>query len=194
MQAKHPTDHELLHAWRAGDLAAGNRLFERHHRGLLRFFANKAGPDCEDLVQSTFLGCIEGIERFRGDSSFRTLLFAIAWNKLRVHNIHRERAPAPLEGAVYRTAPTFGTLMNGEQERDILRVAMLRLPLDVQTMLELHYWEGMQVKEIAQVLERTVGAIKTRMRRGREQLASECEALRMTHARAPTLPHGDRCS
>lgn len=178
------SDSELLAAWRAGDRDAGDRLFGRHHRSILRFFASKVGPDCEDLIQATFLGCLEGIDRFRGDSSFRTLLFAIAWNKLRRYNHDRSRVPDCLDPAdsinvpLPASGPTFGTRMIARQEQACLRAAMLRLPLDTQAMLELHYWEAMPVKEIASVLERTVGAVKTRMKRGREQLERECEAMR----------------
>ena len=186
MQLKRSTDPELLVAWRAGDPTAGDLLFERHYRSILRFFSNKAGPDCEDLIQSTFLGCLEGIHRFRGDSSFRTLLFAIAWNKLRKHNLDRGRAHDPLhpvDEPPHASAPTFGTMLAARQEQEFLRVAMLRLPVDTQAMLELYYWEAMPVKEIACVLERTVGAVKTRMKRGREQLERECKALRAADSR-----------
>ena len=197
MQPKHPTDPELLAAWRAGDSQAGDRLFERHHRSILRFFANKAGPDCEDLIQSTFLGCLEGLDRFRGDSSFRTLLFAIAWNKLRKHYLDSGRAPDPLdpvEDPMAASAPTFGTMLGARQEQALLRVAMLQLPEDTQVMLELHYWEAMPVKEIAEVLGRTVGAVKTRMKRGREQLGRECKALQRAPRRRPSATdHGLHC-
>ena len=80
-----PDDFELLDAWRSGDRAAGNTLFERHFDAVCRFFANKVNDNVDDLIQKTFLGCIEGRDRFRKQSSFRTYLFAVAHNILRVH-------------------------------------------------------------------------------------------------------------
>ncbi|MCA9708401.1 MAG: sigma-70 family RNA polymerase sigma factor, partial [Myxococcales bacterium] len=71
-------DEQLLARWRGGDAQAGAALFERYYEAIARFFVNKVGLDCGDLVQATFLGCLEGLERFRGEASFRTLLFAIA--------------------------------------------------------------------------------------------------------------------
>ena len=59
------TDRQLLEAWRGGDKKAGKRLFERHYDALTRFFRNKVGPEAPDLVQQTFLGCLERIDRFR---------------------------------------------------------------------------------------------------------------------------------
>ena len=45
----------------------------------------------EDLVQQTFMACVEGRERFRNDSTFRTYLFGVAHNVLRSHLRKRRR-------------------------------------------------------------------------------------------------------
>ena len=77
------SDEILLARWREGEARAGAVLIARHHESLARFFLTKAGTDGEDLVQATFLGLLGGgLERFRGEASFRTFLFAIARNKL----------------------------------------------------------------------------------------------------------------
>ena len=44
-------------------------------RALYGFFRNKVEGACDDLIQRTFLRCVESVNRFRGDSSFRTYLF-----------------------------------------------------------------------------------------------------------------------
>jgi RNA polymerase sigma-70 factor (ECF subfamily) len=66
------SDYELLDVWRAGDPKASGELFDRHFRGLYRFFRNKGVKGVDDLVQQTFLGCVEGRCRMRGDATFRT--------------------------------------------------------------------------------------------------------------------------
>ena len=76
------SDIDLLDAWRAGDPRAGNELFNRHFDSVCRFFANKAGNEVDDLIQRTFLACVEGRDRFRGDASFRGYLFGVARNVL----------------------------------------------------------------------------------------------------------------
>ena len=67
----HPVDgdHELLRAWQTGDDRAGEQLFRRHYQLILRFFHNKAGTQAHDLVQRTFLACLEARDRIRGDAS-----------------------------------------------------------------------------------------------------------------------------
>jgi RNA polymerase sigma factor (sigma-70 family) len=186
MESTKQTDLELLAAWRAGDLVAGDALLNRHYAAIHRFFSNKigSGSDCEDLIQATFLGCVEGIERFRAESSFRTLLFAIAWKKLCRHLRDRSRTAElaepldPKDKPLAMSAPTFGTQLDASRNAELLRIAMHRLPGDTQVMLGLFYWEAMSVQEIACVVERPVNTVKTRMRRGRAQLLEELAILR----------------
>jgi RNA polymerase sigma factor (sigma-70 family) len=183
MHSTTQTDFELLTAWRAGDLVAGDTLLNRHYAAIHRFFSNKidSGSDCEDLIQATFLGCVEAIERFRAESSFRTLLFAIAWKKLCRHLRGRSRIAEPLDPKDQPLAtsdPTFGTQLDASRNAELLRNAMHRLPQDTQMMLGLFYWEAMSVQEIACVVERPVNTVKTRMRRGRAQLLEELAMLR----------------
>jgi RNA polymerase sigma factor (sigma-70 family) len=179
MESTKPTDFELLTAWRAGDLVAGDTLLNRHYAAIHRFFSNKIGRDCEDLIQATFLDCIEGIERFRAESSFRTLLFAIAWKEFCRHLRDRgglaELAEPinPDDELLAMNDPTFGAQLDDSRNAKMLREAMRRLPEDTQVMLGLFYWESMSVQEIACVVARPVSTVKTRMRRGRIQLLEE---------------------
>jgi len=48
--------------------------------------------------------------------------------------------------------------------------ALRRLPLDLQIAIELHYWEGMTVREIALVVDAPEGTIKRRLQRARARL------------------------
>lgn len=178
MNSSKPTDLELLNAWRAGDLAAGDALLSHHYDAVHRFFSNKVGSDCEDLIQATFLGCIEAIDRFRAESSFRTLLFAIAWKKLCRHLRDRSPITEPIDPQAEPLAanePSFGTQLDACRDVERLRKAMRRLPEDTQVMLDLFYREAMSVQEIARVVERPVNTVKTRMRRGRVQLLEALE-------------------
>ena len=52
------TDLELLDGWRAGRNLDGEALFRRHFDALYRFFWNKAGADCEELLQRTLMACV----------------------------------------------------------------------------------------------------------------------------------------
>jgi RNA polymerase sigma-70 factor (ECF subfamily) len=173
-------DAELLEAWAAGDQEAGERLFERHFESVARFFRNKLPADTahEDLIQQTFLGCVEAKARFRGDASFRSFLFAIARNQLSKHwrTRSRDRLDFQTVSAVELDPSPSAVLARDREQRRLLQ-ALRRIPLDHQVALELHYWEAMTAAEIATVLELPLGTAKTRLRRAKQLLEVELAAL-----------------
>lgn len=189
-------DLELLDAWRGGDAVAGEVLFERHFESVYRFFCNKVPRDADDLVQETFLGCVSAKERFRQDASFRTFLFAIARKVLLKY--HERWAPrgAGEELHASRVADLDASvtqLVVENEEQALLLRALRRLPLDLQTALELFYWEGMLSREIAEVLELPEGTVRSRLRRGRELLRGIIDELAAKpELRASTLGDFDQ--
>ena len=179
------TDAELLRAWHGGDRAAGEALFERHYESVSRFFRNKV-PEPADLVQRTFLACIENVDRFRGDASFRTFLFAIATNVLRKHYrmLGGPRGKVELRSlSVEALQQSPSRELAVHEERRLLLRALRCLTIDQQILLELHYWEQLKVGELAEVMGVPVGTVKTRMRAARQRL----EVLIAELAASPTL-------
>ncbi|MFO0632326.1 MAG: sigma-70 family RNA polymerase sigma factor [Nannocystaceae bacterium] len=182
-------DAELLQAWRAGARGAGEQLVQRHFRTVYGFFRNKLDGDVEDLVQRTFLRCVEARDAFRGEASFRTYLLAIARNELFGH--YRGRG-VPLDPATTSFAVAAGgasptELLGARQEQRLLVRALRSLPLDDQILLELFYFEQLTGPELARVLEVPEGTCRTRLRRARalleralQELAQAGEALRAT--------------
>ncbi len=173
------TDLELLERWKDGDLRAGNRLFERHFESVYRFFLHKAADDdATDLVQRTFLACVEARERFRAASSFRTFLFAIARNELLAYWRRRRRSALDTRHtSVCDLSPSPSTVMVRRFEHRVLLDALRSIPLDLQIALEMHYWEQMSNAEIAEVLGVPIGTAKSRVRRAREALAEAMSKL-----------------
>jgi len=180
MRSSDTTDQALLSAWQAGDQHAGATLFERHYDGIQRFFASKVPHVADDLVQRTFLACLEARGRFRGDSSLRTYLFGIAHNTLRHFLRGRERSEAPLHSGVASAAelgPGPVTVLGQRREQRLLLRALRHIPLDYQVVLELHYWEQQTTAQIAEITGMPAGTIKTRLRRGRQLLQEQITAL-----------------
>ena len=175
-----PTDGELLQAWGAGDRAAGEELLARHFEAVVRFFQNKIDRDHDDLIQKTFLGCLEAQGRFRGDGSFRAFLFGVAKNVLGKHLRQRYREPASLDFAhvsVAELGDTPSLLVAEDQQQELMLHALRRIPLDHQIVLELCYWESMTAAEIGEMLGVPVGTAKTRLRRAKQLLAAEISDL-----------------
>lgn len=174
----HADDAACLEAWRAGDRDAGQELFSRYYDAVARFFVNKVGDASSDLIQRTFLACVEGVERYRGEGSFRSYVFAIAYRQLCLH--YRKRGRERLAFESVSAAALDASLSGLIVEREELRLFMAGLrviPLELQLVLELHYWEECSVAEISAVLEIPPGTVKSRLRRGREQLRAAVERL-----------------
>lgn len=174
-------DATLFAAWCSGDRAAGATLFDRHYEGVARFFHNKvAGPLAADLIQNTFLALVESRDRFRGESGFRTFLFAVARNILHKH-YRTQRGPSARidfgEVTACDLAPTASEQIRLHEERQLLLEALRRVPLECQEVLELLYWERLQVVEIAEIVGVPVGTVKTRLRRGRLLLEQRMQDL-----------------
>jgi len=174
------SDEELLAAWVDGDKEAGRQLFRRHYDGVARFFRNKVGAEWSELCQRTFLACLEAAPGFRGEGSFRSFLFGIAYRQLYRHYQRNERERERLDFgsvSVHDLAPNASLLMVAQEQQALLLAALRRLPLELQTILELVYWEDMRIQECAEVLAIPLGTAKSRVRRARELLEQQLAAL-----------------
>lgn len=173
-------DHELLDKWRAGDAAAGQQLFERHFDSIYGFFETKCEHEADELVQSTFLACLRAKEQFRKESSFRTYLFTIARNELYrvLRGKRRDGERLDFEmSSIAELVSTPGTRMARNQEHRQLIEALRRLPVEQQALLELHYWEDMDIAQLAEVFESPAVTIRTRLHRARKALRELMEGM-----------------
>lgn len=171
------SDETLLDAWNAGDGAAGERLFDRHFVQVVRFFRTKVNGDVDELVQRTFLGCLEARHRVRG-GNFEAFLFGIARNVLFNHYRAERRAGAAVdldEVSLYDLDPRPSTILVARREHQILLECLRRIPVAAQQLLELHYWEGMTSAAIAEVTQVPHGTVQTRIRRAKQLLAEQIQ-------------------
>ena len=169
--AEEPGDLMLLAAWREGDQRAGNRLFERHFEPVYRFFRSKLESGADDLVQETFLACTRNREVIRAESSFRTYLFCVARSKLFDALRTRMRRGTDVSlctMADLRCSPSTWIARN--EDLQLLHTALERLPLELQLVLELFYFEEQSAPAVAQILEIPEGTVRSRIRRAIDQL------------------------
>lgn len=185
MHVTEASDTELLDRWRAGDTGAGERLFQRHFDSIYGFFETKCADDADELTQSTFLACLAARDQFRKEASFRTYLFTIARHELYRFLRTRQRRDAKLDFEVTSIADivsTPGTRLARNREHRQLVETLQRLPLEQQTLLELHYWEDLSIAELAEVFDAPAATIRTRLHRARKALRERLATA------APTAP------
>ena len=174
------SDLALLDRWRTGDAAAGEELFQRHFDSIYGFFETKCEADADELTQATFLACLRARDQFRKESSFRTYLFTIARHELYRVLRGRQRDGARLDfqlSSIAELVSTPGTRIARNQEHRQLVEALRSLPVEQQTLLELHYWEDMDIAGLAEVFETPQATIRTRLHRARKALREKMEGM-----------------
>lgn len=171
-------DLEQLQRWRDGDRGAGEALFERHFPSMVRFFTTKCAGDADELVQRTFFACVQAKQQFRAESTFRTYLFTVARNELYHYLEKLRREGGRLDVSITSLAElvtTPVTRIARDAERQRMLDTMRTLPIEQQTMLELHYWEELDIAALAEVFETTTGAMRVRLHRARAALREKLE-------------------
>jgi RNA polymerase sigma factor (sigma-70 family) len=164
-------DGALLERWRTGDQAAGRDLFARYFDQLYRFFSNKiAEPD--EMVQATFLALVKARDQFAGRSSFRTYVFTIARNELYRHlrTLQRERGFDPEFSSIADLATSAGSRLARNEDHRRLCAALRTLPIEQQTLLELHYWENLDAAALGEIFDAQAQTIRARLSRARTAL------------------------
>ena len=173
-------DAALLEAWQGGDTAAGDALLARHFEPLYAFLRGKVEGDVDDIIQRTFLACVEGRHRVREGSSVKAYLFAVARHELYDHlqalARRRGRTVTPTTSIV-DLLPSPSEVAAGTERDRMLLEALRRLPIDLQIVLELYFFEEMNTREIAEVLDVPHPTVRSRMKRAREALAVRFEEL-----------------
>jgi RNA polymerase sigma factor (sigma-70 family) len=166
-------DFVLLHRWRGGDAHAGDLLTRRYYPNVRRFFDVKVPHFAEDLTQRTFLACLERLDAFRGDATFKAYLFGIARFQLLRHLRSQKQAESFSQVMQFGGPPTktsLSMIVAKRQEQHLLLLAYARLPTEQQIAVELFYWEDMRTSEIGAVLEVPVSTVTTRLSRARATL------------------------
>ena len=174
------SDADVLDRWRNGDAVAGEQLFARHFDSLYRFVLNKADEAVDDLIQATFLAAVASRDKFRGDSSFRSYLFSIAHHELYAHWKKRARRDTE-EDVAQMSVEDLGTRPSGvlakHREQQLLLRALRSIPLELQVVVELHYWEELSGSEMAVALGVPEGTARSRLRRALERLEAEMRRI-----------------
>jgi len=181
------TDGELLHRCREGDQVAWRELVSRHTRrvfGLAYRFCGRV-DEAEDLTQEVFVKVFQNLHRFNEtDAAFSTWLTSVARNhaidnyrRRREERLRRAQDPAILEVI---GAPGDGPLgdMEREERVQLVRKGVRALPLELREPLILCDLQGVAYEEIARLLGIPLGTVKSRINRGRLELARRLLARR----------------
>ncbi len=169
---------ELVEAWRRGDAHAQQSIVARYYKSVRRFFDLRCPSAADDLTQQTFLALLEARARFEGRSKLKTFLFGIA-HKQMLHFLDAQRAgPRARRYGTEAGQPTsLSVVAVRKQEHQLVLMALTQLPVPLQVIVELYYWEDMPLNEIADVVGTNPSTLASRLARARELLRENVEAM-----------------
>jgi RNA polymerase sigma-70 factor, ECF subfamily len=173
---------EVVSELQAGSQAAFDTLIRHFHAPIFRLLCQMLGnsADAADTTQEVFLKAFRGIRGFRRGSSLKTWLYRIAirealnqrrwWRRHHSKESSYESDAMNIETMGAATEPNpFEQCMAHEAQQAVHR-ALGHLPQVFRSAVVLRDLEGLSYEEIADVLQVSVGTVKSRILRGRRSL------------------------
>jgi RNA polymerase sigma-70 factor, ECF subfamily len=182
------SEEELLLEWRNGDREAGSQLLAKYIPLLRRYYDARIPDQSEDLIQQTLMEFVRD-ESQASSGSGRAYLLAIARHRLVDHlrAAGRRFAADPVSSSAaidQRTTPS--QRVNRRELNAIVQDCFRKMPEEFRLVLELHYWEGFSMAEIADVLGVPTGTAKSRVRLARAEF-SRCFDARCRRRDTPAV-------
>jgi RNA polymerase sigma-70 factor, ECF subfamily len=189
-------DQELVKAAQGGDMAAFEELVGRHRDKIYAraYTMMRNEEEAIDLSQEAWVKGWQRLAQFHGESSFGTWMTRIVINLCldQLRRQKRQRAESLDEmneelGGVERQMPFITVNPTEGLERAELRQridgALSQLSYEHRTVLVLHEFEEMEYKQIAKVMECSIGTVMSRLFYARRKLAALLTDLNKEHGK-----------
>lgn len=169
-----PDDFVLVRRARAGDRAAFTQLVQRHQDRVWALARGIVGDphDAADVAQETFIAVLRHLDQFQEGARFSTWLHSITVRKS--YDLLRRRVPEPVAPDDVRAATAEAP--DDPYETQLARSALLDAIGDLdegfRAAVLLVDVLGVSVDDAAVALDIAAGTVKSRVFRGRAQLAS----------------------
>ncbi|MHB0913949.1 MAG: RNA polymerase sigma factor [Armatimonadota bacterium] len=179
-------DAKLVERARRGDVPSFERLFAKHHRRVynLVYRMVEDEQDAADLTQDTFVRAYNSLHHLDSGEAFYSWVRTIAVNlcrdffRKRGRTVRTESLDQKVEldggGEVEREFADWSTnperSLDRKDMQETVQRAISSLSEEYRTAVILHHIEGMDVKEMADLLQVPVGTVKSRLSRAREDL------------------------
>ncbi len=176
------TDRELVVAARAGEMRAFDALFYRYRDGIFRLglAITKDPSHAEEIVVDTFARAHRAIDRLEPADSLRPWLYRVAVNLSYNRQPRKGIIFSPLEDALDDVMSPEEGSPPAVAERAEVRAVVLecvdRLGAKHKVVVVLHYLGGLNLAEIAQIVDCPVGTVKSRLHYALRKLKTHLSA------------------
>jgi RNA polymerase sigma-70 factor (ECF subfamily) len=160
-----------------GETGLFSYFLERYIRSIHSLIARiiPSKEDAEELTQDTFLKAFRKLNTFKGDCSFSTWLFRIAYNTA-ISAARKKRIVFPtIDDSVLENVSdesVDNTLNDDEDENRLqkLEEAITKLTVEEKTLITLYYTDSKSIAEVASILEQSNENVKVKLFRVRKKL------------------------
>ena len=168
-------DLELIHRSQAGDTEAFGELVTKYRTKIFSMIYGIVGNECDawDLSQEGFLKAWRSIHRFQGRSSFYTWLYRITIN-VTIDSLRRRclRSEVELDDAIPSSLPSPRANYERAEIREQVYAALAQLTPEHRAVIVLKEIEDLQYREIAEILNVSIGTVMSRLFYARKKLQS----------------------
>jgi RNA polymerase sigma-70 factor (ECF subfamily) len=174
MHKRSSDDGRLLELIATGDHQAFREIYDRYYKRIYFYSYRQLGEGegAKEVANEVMLEIWRGAKRFRGESKPSTWMFGIAVNKVRKTIKRRFPPHEDLETAEKRADDKLAQddATYGFELREKMRMAINRLSREHKEVIDLTYYQGLSIKEIAGVMGCPPNTVKTRMFYARKRL------------------------
>jgi len=186
-------EDQFIERLKRGEAAAFETLVNERSGEIygLLYRLTENGDEARDLTQETFLRAFQSIRSFRGESDLRTWIYRIAINQARNRwrwwRRRRRDSTVSIDSPGENGRPALVATLKADDARspeqdtlahereEALRKGLKSLRLVYRETVILRDIEGLAYEEIAKALDISVGTVKSRLARGRQELRSKLE-------------------
>jgi|UniRef100_UPI00404A09D2 RNA polymerase sigma-70 factor, ECF subfamily len=189
-QQEADSDWDIVQRVQAGDVTGFDELTLRYRGRVYGMIYNMTSnrEDAADLTQDAFIKAFQSINRFQGQSSFFTWLYRIAVNSTLTHlrknklrtffslekvDENDRHSAEVIEALTDNSGVERDTFIKELQER--LNEAMQKLSIKHRTVVTLFEIDGLGHQEIAEIMNCSVGTVRSRLHYAKQQLQSELQ-------------------
>lgn len=178
-------DDVYVHKTVEGDVEAFNELVNRHHTKIYGLAYRMLGnsEDAQDATQETFLEAYKSIKTFRFQSQFGTWLYRVGLNTCN-QIIRKAKSRNRMMDAYTEEKSVRGMTEEREiperlaikaEQREMVQAAIDRLPPKQREVVTLFYMQHLKYKEIAEILDCSIGTVASRLNKAMQNLKVKLE-------------------
>lgn len=164
---------DLIRHLADGDQRAAQVLYEQYNTRLFRYAIRLTGEAqrAEDVVQESWVAAWRGAAKFRGEGRVLAWLLGIVHHQ--AMRSYREKPVLPLDQVAERELGVPPQLEEGvtqDERKQAIQYGLAELSLEHRMVLELVFYQGLSLKETAEVCDCPVGTVKSRLRYAKDHL------------------------